>query len=141
MSVNQAFLLATRNGALALRRPDLGIIAVGAKADVVVFNGDSPGMLGWADPVAAVILHSNVGDIEVVIVDGKVVKRDGKLTSKDYEGVKKKFLESARKVQKFWKEMPLPVLEGVWLTGAPYVDVKKVDIVRGAGNGYGQQFV
>jgi len=103
MSVNQAFLLATRNGGLALRRPDLGIIAVGAKADVVVFNGDSPGMLGWVDPVAAVILHSNVGDVEVVIVDGKVVKRDGKLTFKEYDGVKKRILGSARRVQKFWK--------------------------------------
>lgn len=141
MSVNQAFLLATRNGALALRRPDLGIIAVGAKADVVVFNGDSPGMLGWLDPVAAVILHSNVGDVETVIVDGKVVKRDGELLFEDYEGVKRRFLESARKVQRFWKEMPYPNLEGEWSPGVEFNDTKKVDVVRGPGDGYGQQFL
>lgn len=39
MSVHQACLLATRNGGLALRRQDIGVLAVGAKADIVVFNG------------------------------------------------------------------------------------------------------
>lgn len=141
MSVNQAFLLATRNGALSLRRPDIGILAVGAKADVVVFNGDSPGLLGWVDPVAAVILHSNVGDIDHVIVNGKFVKRDGKLTFKNYKDVQQRFLTSARKVQKFWKEFPYPVLEGEWSPGVPLVDAKNVDVVRGPGTGYGEQFL
>lgn len=36
MSVNQAYLMATRHGGLALHRPDLGVLAVGAKADLVV---------------------------------------------------------------------------------------------------------
>lgn len=46
MSVNQAFLLATRHGGLALRRQDIGVLVEGAKADIVIFNGDSPGLLG-----------------------------------------------------------------------------------------------
>lgn len=141
MSVNQAFLLATRNGGLALRRPDLGVIAVGAKADVVVFDGDSPGMLGWVDPVAAVILHSNVGDVDTVIVDGKIVKRFGKLTYKDYSGVQEKFLKSAKKVQAFWKNMPYPVFEGEFSPQVPYADAKTVDVVSGEDNGYGKQFL
>ncbi|KAI9881884.1 MAG: hypothetical protein M1823_006404, partial [Watsoniomyces obsoletus] len=64
MTAEQAFLLATRQGGLALRKNDIGVLKEGAKADVVIFNGDSPGMLGWSDPVAAVVLHANVGDIE-----------------------------------------------------------------------------
>jgi cytosine/adenosine deaminase-related metal-dependent hydrolase len=36
MSATQAFLLATRNGALALHRHDIGILAPGAKADLLV---------------------------------------------------------------------------------------------------------
>ncbi|EON98427.1 putative amidohydrolase family protein [Phaeoacremonium minimum UCRPA7] len=72
VSANQAFLMATRHGGLALHRDDLGIIAEGAKADLVVFSTDSPGLLGWVDPVAAVILHANVGDIEHVLVGGNV---------------------------------------------------------------------
>ncbi|KAK7449315.1 hypothetical protein VKT23_013458 [Stygiomarasmius scandens] len=81
-SVNQAFHLITRSGALALHRNDLGILVEGAKADIVVFNGDSPNMLGWSDPVAAVILHSNPGDVEHVMVDGQFRKRDGQLVLK-----------------------------------------------------------
>ncbi|SPO06591.1 uncharacterized protein DNG_09281 [Cephalotrichum gorgonifer] len=53
MSVNQAFLLATRSGAQALRRPDLGVLKVGATADIVVFDGTATNLIGWRDPVAA----------------------------------------------------------------------------------------
>jgi hypothetical protein len=70
MSVVQAFHLATRAGGLALRRPDIGVIASGAKADLLVFDGTSLSMLGWVDPVAAITLHASVGDIESVTVSG-----------------------------------------------------------------------
>lgn len=40
MTVEQAFLLATRQGGRALRRDDVGVLKVGAKADIVVWNGD-----------------------------------------------------------------------------------------------------
>ncbi len=39
MSVDQAFLLATRHGGLALRRDDLGVITPGAKADLTIWDG------------------------------------------------------------------------------------------------------
>ena len=74
MSVNQAFMLATCNGGLALRRPNLNVIAKGAKADIVVWDGMSPGLLGWDDPVEAIIFHPHVDDIKHVLVDGTFVK-------------------------------------------------------------------
>jgi cytosine/adenosine deaminase-related metal-dependent hydrolase len=46
MSATQAFLLATRNSALALHRHDISILAPGAKANVLVWNGRSLEMLG-----------------------------------------------------------------------------------------------
>ncbi|PIG88099.1 hypothetical protein AARAC_001571 [Aspergillus arachidicola] len=142
MAVNQAFMLATRNGGLALRRPDLGIIAKGAKADIVVWDGKSPGMLGWDDPVAAVILHSNVGDIKHVLVDGKFVKRDRKLTVENYSSIQQRFLVTARKVQAEWKKRPYPVLEGKYaLSDYRYETVPYADTVRGDGNGYRNQYL
>ncbi|KAK1572719.1 amidohydrolase [Colletotrichum navitas] len=138
MTVNQAFLLATRNGGLALRRSDLGIIAEGAKADVIVWDGESPALLGWADPVAAVILHASVGDVEHVLVDGKFVKKDRKLVVPDYSDVKTRFLESARKIQQTWKDTPFITLEGEFSSsGAPYEAPISVDVVGGGETGYG----
>ncbi|KAK7398541.1 hypothetical protein QQX98_012089 [Neonectria punicea] len=137
MSANQAFLLSTRSGGLALRRPDLGVIQVGAKADLAIFDGAAPGMLGWRDPVAALILHSNVGNVKHVLVDGVWKKRDGELlcgTESDLQG---NFLKSTRKVQQFWEEMAPTVFEGANpITGAQYVQVDQVDVVRGPLNGY-----
>lgn len=136
MSVNQAFLLATRHGGLALRRQDIGILAEGAKADIVVFSGDSPGLLGWVDPVAAVILHSHVGDIEHVLVEGRFVKRDGKLVIENYAGIQQRFLKSARRLQQLWKETPYPVLKGAYSDIADFEDTKEADTLRGDGTGY-----
>ncbi|KAF9875016.1 amidohydrolase [Colletotrichum karsti] len=142
MTVNQAFLLATRNGGLSLRRPDLGVIAKGAKADVVVWDGESPALLGWVDPVAAVILHASVGDVEHVLVDGKFVKKDRKLVAPGYADVRTQFLESARKVQETWKELPFQALTGAFSSsGAPYEAPLEVDVLAGEESGYGTMFV
>ncbi|WPH01310.1 Hypothetical protein R9X50_00414900 [Acrodontium crateriforme] len=114
-TVEQAFLMATRQGGRALRRSDIGVIKVGAKADIVVFNGESPNMLGWSDPIAAIILHSNSGDIEHVIVDGQFRKRnfrlvDGPLNEAD---VKIRFLEASRRIQGRLS-VPPPLPEKLW---------------------------
>lgn len=101
MSVEDAFLLATRQGGRAVRRDDIGVLKVGAKADIVIYNGDSPNMVGWTDPIAAIVLHANVGDIESVFVGGEARKRDGKLILKEGEWTdfRKKFAEVARRIQ------------------------------------------
>ncbi|EXM17954.1 Metal-dependent hydrolase, composite domain superfamily [Fusarium oxysporum f. sp. vasinfectum] len=133
MTVNQAFLLATRNGGLALRRDDLGVIKVGAKADLVVFDGLSPNMLGWSDPVAAIILHSNVGDVMDVMVDGEWRKRDGKLVvSHNRAEVEERFLQSAKRIQKVWEDAAVPTLKGEFMAGVHYAPTEVQSVVRGS---------
>ncbi|KAK5167766.1 uncharacterized protein LTR77_007465 [Saxophila tyrrhenica] len=102
MKVEEAFLLATRQGALALRREDLGVLRVGAKADIVCFSGEAPNMAGWSDPVAAVILHANVGDVRDVMVGGEWRKREGELMLKEgtWKAFREGFVEVARRVQR-----------------------------------------
>lgn len=129
-----------------MRRPDLGVITEGAKADLLVWDGTSPSMLGWNDPVAAVILHASVGDIEHVLVDGKFVKRDGKLTNTDYPTIKDRFLQSAKRIQSVFLERPRPVPEkgehfGGENVGGELMEVVQVDVVRGDGSGYGVEFL
>ena len=115
MAVEQAFLLATRQGGRALRRSDIGVLQVGAKADLVVFNGDSPNMLGWRDPIAAVMLHAHPGDIEHVLVNGQFRKRDFQLvnTAIDWSEIRVRFLEASRRIQP-QVETPTPLPEKLW---------------------------
>ncbi|OJJ57320.1 hypothetical protein ASPSYDRAFT_90616 [Aspergillus sydowii CBS 593.65] len=126
MPVEEAFLLATRQGGRALWRDDIGVIAVGAKADVVVFNGDSPNMLGWSDPIAAVVLHANPGDIEHVIVDGEWKKRNFKLVNlaRRWDEVRTRFLEISKRIQEQLKTPP-PLPDRLWGVGQ-FGDVEKV---------------
>lgn len=135
MTVNQAFYLATRGGALALRRRDLGIIVEGAKADLVLYDGTGPDMVGWRDPVAAIILYSHAGDISDVVVGGKFVKKDFKLTCKGYNELRKDFVERAEAFTRRynnWDFGPLPH----WFYLSKYVRGQEVDVVRGEATGY-----
>lgn len=138
MSVEQAFQQITRNGALALRRPDLGIIAEGAKADLVIFDGSSPNMAGWDDPVAAIILHSNVGDISDVLVHGKFVKRNGKLVHSNYDTIMRDFTSSAKRIQRTWKDTAFGSLAGnpLGFGVVSYGEAKYIDTKAGPGTGY-----
>lgn len=73
----QAFNLATVGGARAVGLGDqIGRLQAGRKADIIVFNTDSPGMTPAAedDPVAAIVRHACVSDIEMVFVGGDIVK-------------------------------------------------------------------
>lgn len=137
MSTEQAFNLITRAGALALRRPDLGIIAAGAKADIVILDGESPNMLGWTDAVAAIILHSHVGDVEHVLVGGEWRKRDGKMVYPGYTEVKRRFLQSARRIQNIWKQKDWPSLdEGLYMNTTKWGHTEVIDTMAGNGTGY-----
>ncbi|KAJ5161211.1 Metallo-dependent hydrolase [Penicillium capsulatum] len=86
LSVQDVFRLGTIQGARAIRMEnEIGSIQVGKRADLVVFEGTSPGMLcaSEQDPVAAIVLHSSVRDIDIVIANGRICKRDGKLVPVD----------------------------------------------------------
>lgn len=99
MSARQAFVLATQHGGLALRRPDLGVLKVGAQADLVGWDTSGPNLVGWRHPIAAMILHSDAKDVEDVLVAGRFVKRGGKLVQQDHEDIIQRFRASGRKIQ------------------------------------------
>ncbi|KAJ6563570.1 hypothetical protein DFH09DRAFT_1158419 [Mycena vulgaris] len=64
-----AFNLGTIMGARAVGMgAEIGSIRVGKRADLVVFDAQSPGMVCAADhdPVAAIVLHASVRDVETL---------------------------------------------------------------------------
>ena len=63
-------------GAEALRRPDLGRIAPGARADLLVVDLARPHLQPVWDPVKNLIWKGNGSDISVIMVDGEVLVKD-----------------------------------------------------------------
>jgi cytosine/adenosine deaminase-related metal-dependent hydrolase len=81
---------ATRGGAHALSRDDIGTLQPGKKADVVlVKNDDSPVSFPLLHPFGHVVFQAQRGDVHTVLVDGKVVKSGGKLVDADLGSVRR----------------------------------------------------
>ena len=76
---------ATRGGSRALHKDELiGSLETGKKADVVLVKNDhSPVMFPILHPYGHVAFQAQRADVHTVIVDGRVVKRDGRLVGID----------------------------------------------------------
>ena len=77
------FDAATLGGARALGRDDLGRIAPGAKADLVLWKAASWGMTPLRDPVKNIVYNANPEDIDRVYVNGRLVVDDGRVLAAD----------------------------------------------------------
>jgi len=83
MSAREALEIATLGGAKVLNRDDIGAIAVGMAADIVTLPLGEVGLAGAQhDPLAA-LLFCQVPRVQHSIVNGRVVVRDGELTTLD----------------------------------------------------------
>ncbi|MGI5282310.1 amidohydrolase family protein [Nonomuraea polychroma] len=75
---------ATRGGAHALGRDDLGVIAPGKKADLVLIKNDrSPVSFPLLHPYGHVAFQAQRGDVHTVLVNGRVVKHEHELLGVD----------------------------------------------------------
>ncbi|KAK0256118.1 hypothetical protein B0A54_01056 [Friedmanniomyces endolithicus] len=91
--------LATINGAKALGLADsIGSLEVGKKADFVVLDMRAPHLQPWHNPVSAVVYTATGRDVELVLVDGKEVVKDGKLLTMDEEAVWKEAARRSKEV-------------------------------------------
>jgi cytosine/adenosine deaminase-related metal-dependent hydrolase len=68
---------ATVGGADALRRPDLGRLMPGAKADLVVFDLGHDRIGQVIDPVQTLMISASGRDVNTVVIDGRFVMMDG----------------------------------------------------------------
>lgn len=81
MSARHALEMATLGGARVLGRDDIGALAPGMAADIVSIGLGHIGMAGAQhDPLAA-LLFCHLPRVRHSVVDGRVVVRDGRLTT------------------------------------------------------------
>ena len=80
--------LATIEGARTLGLGAVtGSLTAGKRADVIVVSADAPNLGVLTDPARLLVTASHPGNVEVVIADGRVLKRSGALTACDIAGV------------------------------------------------------
>ncbi|QIG45071.1 amidohydrolase family protein [Nocardioides anomalus] len=90
LRASQVVEWATRGGAAALGRDaDLGSIEVGKKADLVLLKDDrSPVSFPVLNPYGHVAFQAQRDQVHTVLVDGRVVKRDGELQGVDLAAIR-----------------------------------------------------
>ena len=97
-TARDVFNTATLGGATALRRDDLGRIAPGAKADLLIFDGETLNMAPLRDPVKNLVYYAEMEDLHTVIIDGRTVVEQGRVLAADP-------LEVARRLQQAGEQM------------------------------------
>jgi 5-methylthioadenosine/S-adenosylhomocysteine deaminase len=82
-TAGDVFNAATLGGAKALSRDDLGRIAPGAKADMLIWEGRSLFMTPLRDPIKNIVYSAQAEDLNTAIVDGVVRMKDRKVLGVD----------------------------------------------------------
>ena len=96
------FNAATIGGANALGRLDLGRLAAGAKADVVIIDLRTTHYGPVRDPINALVEYASGANVETVIVDGEVVIENGRSTRINDEELLAQFQAGANRAWDNW---------------------------------------
>ncbi|PJF26726.1 MAG: 8-oxoguanine deaminase [Phototrophicales bacterium] len=81
LTARQALELATRGGAAALGRDDVGALAPGMAADIIAYRIDTPAFAGAQTDPAGALIFCHPGAVDYSIINGKIVVRDGALAA------------------------------------------------------------
>jgi 5-methylthioadenosine/S-adenosylhomocysteine deaminase len=106
--LSELFHAATIGGAKALGRDDLGRLAVGAKADLVLLDLEAPGMRPVRDPLRSFFFSAADRAVRQVFVDGRQVVKDGEVTTIDRASMARALQDS----------------QEAFVRNAPYVDFR-----------------
>ena len=97
-SAREIFHAATVGGAQALNRNDLGRLAPGCKADIVIVDYNTPHALPLRDPLKFMVFGASSADVDTVIIDGRTVVLQKELLFCDLPTALSKLRESIRLV-------------------------------------------
>ncbi len=98
----QVLELATLGGARALGlEGEIGSIEVGKRADLVVLDLEGPhNQPAEADLVSRIVYSARAADVRHVLVDGRVVVKDGQLKTAKVEEIRREANAQARRLRR-----------------------------------------
>ena len=82
------FRAATLGGAQALGRTDLGRLAPGAKADLMIVDLSHLRTGPIDDPIRTMLMNSSGANVRTVIINGRTVMQDGQIPGIDFATMK-----------------------------------------------------
>jgi 5-methylthioadenosine/S-adenosylhomocysteine deaminase len=98
VSTGMLFHAATVAGAKALMRDDLGKLAPGAQADVVLVDLHHPDMMPARDPLRSLVFHAADRAVKDVYVAGRKIVADGKVTTLDHQSAGERLIGAQEKM-------------------------------------------
>ncbi len=82
LTAREVLWMATRGGAAAIGRTDIGELSVGKQADLAIFDINSVEYAGGhSDPVAALVFNQRMSSVDYLIINGEV-----RVDAKHFEG-------------------------------------------------------
>jgi cytosine/adenosine deaminase-related metal-dependent hydrolase len=122
------FHAATLGGARALGRDDIGRLAPGAKADLVLVDTTHRAMRPVRDPVRSLVYAAADRAVRTVIIDGKTVVEDGRVLTMDHEKAAADLEAAQRRAE--------PLVAGLDWAGRDHLAISPLMLpVREAGKG------
>jgi len=98
LTTTELFEAATTGGARALGRDDIGRLAPGCRADIVLVDIAHPMMRPGRDPVRSLIYAAGDRALHAVYVDGRQVVREGEVLTMDYRQAAENLHEAQKRV-------------------------------------------
>ena len=93
--------MATLNGAKALNLGDeTGSLTVGKRADIILIRGDDLNVAPVANIETTVVQSATPANVDTVLVDGRIVKRGGRLVAYDVERIVRNAKTSSLRIRK-----------------------------------------
>jgi cytosine/adenosine deaminase-related metal-dependent hydrolase len=99
LTTRDALEWTTINAARSIGLGDtVGSLTPGKRADVTVISTDDINTMPGHSPVDTIVLQSNPSNVDTVLVDGEVVKRDGALVDPATAGLEEEFYAASERL-------------------------------------------
>jgi len=99
ITCREALEWVTVNGARMMGMENsIGSVAIGKQADLILLRRGDLNMFPVTNVISSVVRQATAGNVDTVMVAGRIVKRDGKLLFADLAEKKNALLESGRRI-------------------------------------------
>ncbi len=99
LEMADVFHAATVGGATGLLRDDIGRLAPGARADLVLVDLTNPWMMPARDPLRSLVFHAADRAVRQVYVDGQKVVEKGRVLTLDHADALGRLTEAQRRME------------------------------------------